>query len=174
MGFAAPLVLGDQLTITRGQIQRFASVDLAPKVLQPYEITAIRMAAFPSIEESREHLGTTSSLRGFLKFQFTLGKLPLTDHFIPMWNLSPTRQSITESAGYFEWRFKRPLLISPGGRIDAQVELQSNTPNAGGTPTITTAVSYAGRLRGDIDTMPPFIDVPFCSAWDTTRSYSSR
>ena len=168
--YAAPLVLGATGTITRGQLIRLPAVDLAPKVLQPYEVSAIRMLAFPSVENAVANMPQGTSLRGFLKWQFTLGKIPLTDHFIPMWNLSPVRQTITEQGGYFEWQFKKPLLIAPGGRIDAQIQLQATTPNVGTTPTVTVSVAYVGMLRGDLDRMPPFIDVPFCSAWDTTAA----
>jgi hypothetical protein len=168
MGFAAPLVLGSQLTITRGQLLRFSSADLAPKVLVPYEINSIRMVAYPAIEVESVVAGPTTALRGFLKWQFMVGNfLPLTDHFVPMWNMMPIRQTITESGGYYEWRFKKPMLISPGGRIDAQVQLQTNAPNPGVTP-ITVAVSYAGMLRGDLNSLPAYTDVPFCSCWDTT------
>ena len=160
----APLLLGDQATITRGVTVRFKSVNLAPKVLVPYEVASIRMNAYPSIDG-----GGDTSLRGFLKWQFMVGNQhPLTDSFIPMWNLTPARQATAELGGYFEWRFKRPLLLPPGARIDAQVQLQANTPNAGGTPTVTVAVSYAGRLRADLATFPEWVDMPFCGAWDTT------
>jgi hypothetical protein len=168
MANAAPLVLGSQLTITRGQTLRFDSVDLAPKVLVPYEVNAIRMLGYPSIEIEERAAGPSSALRGFLKFQFGVGNfLPLTDHFVPMWNMMPNRQSITEGGGYYEWRFKKPMLIPPGGRIDAQVSLQANAPNPGVTP-IFVAVSYSGMLRQDLDTLPAMTDVPFCSAWDTS------
>jgi hypothetical protein len=59
------------------------------------------------------------------------------------------------------------MLISPGGRIDAQVSLQADAPNPGVTP-IFVAVSYSGMLRGDLENLPAYTDVPFCSAWDTT------
>lgn len=168
MGFAAPLVLGSQLTITRGQTLRFSSVDLAPKVLVPYEINSIRMCAYPSIEIEERVAGPATSMKGFLKFQFQVGNfLPLTDHFVPMWNMMPIRQTITESGGYYEWRFRNPMLVPPGGRIDAQVQLQTNTPNPGVTP-ITAAVAYAGMLRGDLTSLPAYTDVPFCSCWDTS------
>jgi hypothetical protein len=172
MGYsAAPLVLGDQMTITRGQLLQFDSANLAPKTLVPYEVNSIRMLAYPSIETAgaaplANFTGT--GLRGFLKWQFLLGILPLTDHYVPMWNMMPVRQSIAELGGYYEWRFKKALLIPPGGRIDAKVQLQATTPNADGTPTITVAVAYAGRLRADLETMPRMIDVPFCSCWDTS------
>lgn len=174
MGYAAPLCLGSQLTITRGQTLRFSSVDLAPKVLVPYEINAIRMLAYPSIEtEDLDIIGASSALKGFLKWQFGVGNfLPLTDHFVPMWNMMPVRQTITEFGGYYEWRFKKPMLISPGGRIDAQVHLQSNTPNPDVTP-IFVAVSYAGMLRGDLESLPAMTDVPFCSCWDTSDPRST-
>ena len=174
MGYAAPLLLGSQLTITRGQIQRFSAVDIAPKVLVPYEINAIRMVAYPEIETEPAVIGATNQLRGFLKWQFQVGnRLPLTDSFIPMWNMMPVRQSISELGGYYEWRFKRPLMLPPGGRIDAQVQLQATTPNAGSAPTITVGLAYAGMLRGDLETLPTYIDVPFCSCWDTTNGISS-
>ncbi len=168
---SAPLVLGSSLGITRGQSLQFSSRDLAPKVTVPYEVNAIRMLAFgaaPINATGEPGVAPDSSLRGFLKFQFTLGPIPLTDHFIPMWNLCPVRQAITEFGGYFEWRFSRPLVISPAGRIDARVQLASNTPNAAGAPTITVDLAYAGRLRPDLDKMPAMIDVPFVSAWDTS------
>src|SRR3990172_1809611 len=76
-----------------------------------------------------------------------------------MWNLCPVRQSITELGGYYEWRFREPMLITPGGRIDAQVSLQADTPNPGVTP-IFVAVSYAGRLRPDLESLPAMTDVP--------------
>lgn len=164
----APLVIGSQLNITRGQLLRFDSADLQPKVLVPYEVSSIRMVAFPSVETAQAApLATfkSTSLRGFLKFQFLLGTLPLTDHFVPMWNLTPERQRIAEFGGYFNWKFKRPLLIPPGGRIDAQVQLDPSTPSVGVSP-ITVAVAYAGRLRADLEVMPERIDVPFCSCWD--------
>jgi len=168
--YPAPLVLGAQLTITRGQLLRFSSVSLAPKVLVPYEINSIRMVAFPSVQTAGAAplaAFTDTGLRGFLKFQFLLGTLPFTDHYVPMWNMMPQRQGITENGGYYDWKFARPLLISPGGRIDAQVQLQATTPNAGGAPTITVAIAYAGRLRADLESMPGLIDVPFCSCWDS-------
>ena len=168
MSYGAPLLLGSQLTITRGQTLRFSSVDLAPKVLVPYEVNSIRMVAYPSIEIEDVAAGPSTALKGFLKWKFEVGAfLPLTDHFVPMWNMMPVRQSITELGGYYEWRFREPMLISPGGRIDAQVQLQANAPNPGVTP-ITVAVAYAGMLRGDLDNLPAMTDVPFCSAWDTT------
>ena len=166
---SAPIALGDQLTIARGQLLQFSAANLAPKVLLPYEIHSIRMCAYPSIESAPAGIGSTTSLRGFLKWQFILGRLPLTDGFIPMWNLCPVRQLITENGGYFTWRFKRPLLVPPGGRIDAKVQLQLTTPNAGVSP-ITVAVSYSGFLRGDLTTFPNNIDVPYASAWDTTAA----
>lgn len=166
---AAPLVLGSQLTITRGQTLRFASIDLAPKVLVPYEVNAIRMLAYPSIETPAVALlGATSALKGFLKWQFQVGNfLPLTDSFVPMWNMMPVQQTMTQNGGYYEWRFKKPLLLRPGARIDAQVQLSASTPNSGATPTVTVALSYAGRLRGDLSSLPSMIDVPFVSAWDS-------
>lgn len=165
----APLTLGTQLTITRGQSLQFSAIDLAPKVSVPYEVNAIRILAYPSLNATGEPgSAPDSSLRGFLKLQFMLGPIPLTDHFIPLWNLCPVRQNATELGGYFEWRFRRPLLISGAGRIDARVQLDANTPNAGASPTITAALAYAGRLRPDLDVMPPMIDVPFCSCWDTS------
>jgi hypothetical protein len=122
------------------------------------------MAAYPSIDGNAD-----TSLRGFLKWQFMVGNQhPLTDSFIPMWCLTPARQDVTELGGYFEWRFNEPLLLPPGARIDAQAFLQANTPNAGGTPTVTVAVAYAGQLRGDLNSFPDMVTVPFCSAWDTT------
>mgnify|MGYP003525560054 FL=1 len=158
---AAPLSLGSQLTITRGQTLRFTSVDLAPKVLVPYEVNAIRMLGYPSIEIEDVAAGPSSALRGFLKFKFEVGNfLPLTDHFVPMWSLTPARQSITELGGYYEWRFRKPMLISPGGRIDAQVSLQVDAPNPGVTP-IFVAVSYSGMLRGDLENLPATTDPPF-------------
>lgn len=169
MAYAAPLVLGSQLTITRGQTLRFSAVDLAPKVLVPYEVNAIRMVAYPTVETAPfTQVGVMSSLKGFLRWEFKVGNfLPLTDSFVPMWNLMPDRQGITTAGGYYEWRFKKPLLLRPGARIDALVNLAPATPNAGGSPTITVALAYAGRLRGDLDSLPAMIDVPFCSAWDT-------
>src|SRR3972149_854686 len=135
MGYAAPLVPGSELTIPRGQTLRFASVDLAPKVLVPYEVNSIRMLGYPSIEVEDVAAGPSTALRGFLKFKFEVGNfLPLTDHFVPMWNLCPVRQSITELGGYYEWRFREPMLIPPGGRIDAPGGLQADTPHPGGPP----------------------------------------
>jgi len=161
--YPAPLVVGTQVTITRGQLIQFPSQPLGPGVLVPYEVNAIRMCAYPSVSGNAD-----SDLRGFLKWQFYMGKHPLTDSYVPMWNLSPNRQQITNLGGYYEWRFARPLLLPPGGRIDAKIQLQANTPNAGGTPTITAAVAYAGRLRHDLSRMPQTIEIPFCSCWDTT------
>ena len=165
----SPLCLGTQLTITRGQVLQFGSKYLAPLVSVPYEIHSIRMCAYPSINGSID-----CSLRGFLKWQFSAGKnAPLTDSFVPMWCLTPVRQRVTELGGYFEWRFRSPLLLSPAQRIDAQVSLAANTPNAGVTP-ITVAVAYAGVLRKDYaDNMPATTEVPYCSAWDTTLTGSS-
>jgi hypothetical protein len=160
---AAPLILGTQITITRGQLKQFPAQPLAPSVLVPYEVNAIRMSAFPSING-----GGDCASRGFLKWQFIMGRLPLTDNYVPTWNLCPNRQIVTELGGYYEWRFKRPMLIPPGGRIDARVQLQANTPNVGPSPTITVAVAFAGQLRGDLTSLPPYIDVPFASCWDTT------
>src|SRR3989304_3072061 len=111
MANAAPLVLGSEPPLTRGQTLRFASVDLAPKVLVAYEINAIRMLGYPSIEVEDVAAGPSSALRGFLKFQFQVGNfLPLTDHFVPMWNLCPVRQSLTELGGDYEWRFREPKI----------------------------------------------------------------
>jgi hypothetical protein len=168
---AAPLTLGSSLAITRGQSLQFSARDLAPKVTVPYEVNAIRMLAYaaaPLNATGEPGIAPDSSLRGFLRFQFTLGPIPLTDHFIPMWNLCPIRQAITEFGGYFEWRFSRPLVISPAGRIDARVQLDASTPNAGGAPTITTKIAYSGRLRPDLSKLPDMVDVPFVSCWDTT------
>jgi hypothetical protein len=167
-GYSAPLLLGSQLTITRGQVLRFDADDLAPRTLIPYEINSIRMVAYPEIETEGTFVGATTDLKGFLKWKFMNGLLPLTDHFVPMWTLTPTRQKISEFGGYYEWRFRKPMLIGPGGRIDAEVQLQANTPNAGSTPTVTVAIAYAGMLRGDLEALPRMTDVPFCSAWDTT------
>lgn len=172
----APLVLGSSLTITRGQSLQFAAVNLAPKVTVPYEVSAIRMSAYAAAAlnaTGEPGQPPDMSLRGFLRWSFTLGGiggLALTDSFVPMWNLTPVRQQITESGGYFEWRFDRPLVISPAARIDARVQLDTSTPNLAGAPTITAAVAYAGRLRPDLDTVPAMIDVPFCSCWDTTQT----
>src|SRR3989304_3840515 len=77
MVYAAPLVLGSELTITRGQTLRVASVDLAPKVLVPYEVNSIRMLGYPSIEVEDVAAGPSTALRGFLKFKFEGG------HFFP-------------------------------------------------------------------------------------------
>src|SRR3989304_4414476 len=63
MGYAAPLVLGSELTITRGQTLRFASVDLAPKVLVPYEVNSIRMLGYPSIEVEDVAAGPSTAPR---------------------------------------------------------------------------------------------------------------
>jgi hypothetical protein len=164
---AAPMIVGSQLTITRGATLRFNANDLTPKVAIPYDIRSIRMSAYPSIETAPAGIGATSALKGFLKWQFTMGRMPLTDGFVPMWNLTPVRQKISENGGYYEWRFKSPMLVPPGGRLDALVQLQSTTPNPGVTP-ITVAVAFAGLLRPDLDTFPRMIDVPFASCWDTT------
>ncbi len=169
MVLPAPLVLGSTHTITRGVATRFNAADLAPKVSVPYEVSAIRILAYPSLNATGESgIAPDSSLRGFLKFKFDLGNIPLTDNYIPLWNLAPTRQLITELGGYFKWTFRRPLLISPAAQITAQMQLASNTPNAGASPTITTTIAYEGRLRPDLDTMPAMIDVPFCSCWDSS------
>lgn len=171
---AAPLLLGSQLTITRGQTLRFSAFDLAPKVLVPYEINAIRMLGYPSVEtEDLAIIGATSTLRGFLRFQFQVGNFfPLTDSFVPMWTFMPRQQAITAFGGYYEWRLRKPLLIAPGGRLDAQVHLHTSTPNAGAAPTITVALAFAGRLRGDLTRLPSVIDVPFVSAWDSIETGS--
>ena len=161
--YSTPIVIGNQVTITRGQLIQFPSNQLAPGVLVPYEINSIRMSAYPSVNGNLD-----SDLRGFLKWQFYMGKYPLTDSYVPMWNLQPNRQRMTNLGGYYEWRFPRPILLPPGGRIDAKIQLQANTPNAQGTPTITAALAYAGRLRHDLSRMPQTIEVPFCSCWDTT------
>ena len=165
----APLAVGSTLTITRGAIAQFNASDLTPKVLVPYEVHALRMLGFPSIETAPANIGSTSALRGFLKWQFILGRLPLTDGYVPMWNLTPVRQQITENGGYYEWRFKKPMLVPPGGRLDARVTLQSTTPNSGTVPTITVSVAMVGLLRPDLQGFPPLIDVPFASCWDTTQ-----
>jgi hypothetical protein len=165
MSNAAPLLLGSTITITRGQLKQFPAVQLAPAVLVPYEVNAIRMVAYPSVNGNGD-----AGLRGFLKWQFLMGRQPLTDGYVPMWCLTPNRQRVTELGGYYEWRFRRPILVGPGGRIDARVQLQGNTPNAGGSPTITTSVAFAGRLRGDLTDLPPFVDVPFASCWDTSTT----
>jgi hypothetical protein len=160
---AAPLLLGSTLTITRGQLKQFVAAQLAPSVLIPYEVNAIRICAFPSINGSSD-----SALRGFLKFHFIAGGLALTDNYVPLWNLTPNRRRATELGGYYEWRFKKPMILAGGARIDARVQLQANTPNSGPSPTITVSVALAGRLRGDLERPPPFTDVPFASCWDTT------
>lgn len=166
-GVSAPFAVGSQLTITRGQMLQFSASDLTPRSLIPYEVNAIRMCAYPSIETAPANIGSSTALKGFLKWQFVLGRLPLTDGYVPMWNLMPVRQQITEDGGYYEWRFKRPMLVPAGGRVDARVQLQSTTPNPGTTP-ITVAVALVGNFRGDVEHFPSMIDVPFASCWDTT------
>ena len=167
MAPGAPLAVGSSLTIARGVFAQFNASDLTPKVGVPYEIHAIRMAGYPSIETAPANIGSQCSLKGFLKWQFILGRLPLTDGYVPMWNLTPVRQGITENGGYYEWRFKKPMLVPAGGRLDARVTLQSTTPNPGTTP-ISVAVAFVGLLRADVERFPGLIDVPYASCWDTT------
>src|SRR3989304_7783697 len=100
MGYAAPLVLGSELTITRGQTLRFASVDLAPKVLVPYEVNSIRMLGYPSIEVEDVAAGPSTALRGFLKFKFEGG------NFLPL--------TVTSARSGTPCRVRRPV-TAPGG-----------------------------------------------------------
>ncbi|HUI23372.1 MAG TPA: hypothetical protein VLY82_03155 [Nitrososphaerales archaeon] len=167
-GYASPLVLGTQLTIQRGQLLQFSAQPLAPRVLVPYEINEIRFCAYPSIETASAFIGATSALRGFLKFLFLSGPHPLTDGYVPMWNMMPVRQLTVEYGGYYTWKFKRPFLMAPGQRIDAKVFFQTNAPNVLTTPIVTVALAYAGRLRADLSSMPASVHVPFVSCWDTS------
>src|SRR3972149_585622 len=110
MGYAAPLVPGSELTIPRGQTLRFASVDLAPKVLVPYEVNSIRMLGYPSIEVEDVAAGPSTALRGFLKFKFEVGNfLPLPVHCVPMWTRCPVLRPLAELGRHHEWRFREPM-----------------------------------------------------------------
>jgi hypothetical protein len=130
---AAPLALGSSLAITRGQSLQFSARDLAPKVTVPYEVNAIRMLAYaaaPLNATGEPGIAPDSSLRGFLRFQFTLGPIPLTDHFIPMWNLCPIRQAITEFGGYFSGGSLGPRDLPRWP--DRRVSSTRSTPNVAG------------------------------------------
>lgn len=163
MKTSSPLALSSFISsIAPGGTQLFSTNDLRPRAMTPVLVDAVHFAVYGVTSNPSS---SDVSWRGLAKFKINLGRIIVTDGFVPMWMFTPIRQGVTELGGYFTWILPRPLLISPVQALNVEMFLSPSAPG-----NASAYVSFTGQALACDAVIPREIDVPYVSCWDTTSA----
>ena len=148
----------------------------------PMEIDEIRF----QLRHINTAVNTGSMGGGILRARFKLGRLDLTNDYVPIWNLSDRvnllREAITGAAdivvtgnahySYYRWKFPYPLYV-PGsmplhGSIQRVSTYDADQTALDSAATVRVFVTYVGRILKKGIPVPTRIRVPYATGWVST------
>ena len=106
---------------------------------------------------------------GIIRAAFKLGRTPITNGFIPIWNfgkvLNPIEALGAVTVSTFTWKLPKPLYIPPSEYLIPT--LQNIAMPSGLDLTAKVRVTYAGRSLASNHPTPKAIHVPWVTAYLT-------
>lgn len=170
----APCVLSTSLTIASGRGGLADSGALSQPFRRPFWLDEVRW----SIRVPTDATLTTLAAGGLISAKFALGRMVVSNDFVPIHCYAPSFQFTRSSFGcaeecfdhtntvtrlsfsHYRWKLPKPLFITPGQQFTCEYERIAD-----GLGDAVMQIAYAGRYVDQKIKTPKAIDVPFISAW---------
>lgn len=163
----SPILLTGTVTLTTGQQKEITDPS---RMQNPFRTAML-------IDEIRFKLQSGINVSGLpaheaFSADLRLGRLPLTDGFIPLGNFVQRLNYDTVSGwaddgttGDFTWRLPRPLYVPPGEQITIKLRADTDASSTFAGATTVWNVIQAGRSLSSDDKRPDVINVPWVSKY---------